>query len=821
MADDIDELLDEVESKYIDTDNGLSQQSTSLSVKKSHGEGVVEELDAAIHSICSIPEPIESSSIVPDTSLHLNKGTNRKCTVVYVGDSSAASGLSGGVTQRRNALRRPKHSSTTKIYTKKYFAKPVFELSVKDLEAESARRKQKEIIEKLFERKLAVVTDKMILDVRKFKRIKSDVWSNFGDVRLLITEDEVKRYNIDHHVIHIGKEEVLLCKSFVACVKCSAVFSYESHSYGTSTLRSHLKSCGKQRNNRSDKPKKPRRITGALSDMGMIDPNSVPEKPVFQEKMYKFRDHANKLQEQILLFFISKVKPFSLMENLEFKDLLQTFVQIGATAGNVDLTHYLCSPNDLMEFLISDVYNQTEEMFKLEIQFLYGLSFSASVWVDTVEKIPYITLTCHYANEDGLFKSVMFHTSEFPYEQKTSSDVSKLFSDCMSLMHSDFKRLLVIDYSYNMVNAFNNNEQFIQCICYALNCAVQTVINTLSTTNEKDTDEGNQEDDGMEDPHAFACFVSLISQCRSLVLHFKENKLQSSLPKSLQMCSSTSWKSVLAMLESINSQWEHVVDILVDRNELELFYFDQELLSLIVDFLEIFRDGYNELSSLSNPTLNLVLPWVTKWKTHCLHNNDESPFLAAVKTFMSSSIDQEVVKRITIHHKLAAMLDPRFKELQFLTQDDRVETQTHAEYMVRECHETLLMNGIDVHNVTSANDHFVEFYDSMSGENDAMHVSPSDEVEEYLMEEFNMGKQDLDEENKFNPLQYWVRAKTRYPYLSRVALWILSCPASAIQTDDCFVGAEWMITMRDTELPREHMHKCLLVKSFKNFRQKT
>lgn len=722
---------------------------------------------------------------------------------------------------RRNCQRRPKHSTTTKIYTKKYFAKPVFELSVKDLEAESARRKQKEIIEKLFEKKLAVVTDKMILDVRKFKRIKSDVWNNFGDVRLMLSEDEVKRYNIDHHVIHIGKEEVLLCKSFVACVKCSAVFSYESHSYGTSTLRSHLKSCGKQRYNRGgDKSKKPRRMTGSLADMGMLDPSTIPEKPVFQEQMFKFRDHATKLQEQILQFFISKLKPFSILENTEFKDLLQTFVQIGATAGNVNLPQYLCSPDDLSDYLVTDVYTQAEEAFKSEIQLLYGLSFSASIWMDVVEKASYVTLVCHYANEEGLFRSVMFHTSEFPYEQRSSADVNKLFQDCMSLMHNDFKRLLVIDYSYNMVNAFNNNEQFIQCICYALNCAVQTVVNTLSTTDEKDAEETGRDDDDAEDPYAFACFVSLINQCRSLVMHFKENKLQSSLPKSLQMCSSTSWKSVLSMLESINSQWEHVVDILVDRNELEMFYFDHELLSLVVDFLEIFRDGYNELSSLNNPTLNLVLPWVTKWKTHCLQNDDESPFLSAVKSFMSYSIDQEVVKRITIHHKLATMLDPRYKELQFLTTEDRLETQAHAEFMVRECHETLLMNGIDVHNVATSNEQFADMYDNLSSENDNHQLSPSEEVEEYLMEDFNMGKQDLDQENKFNPLQYWVRAKTRYPYLSRVATWVLSCPASAIQTDDCFVGAEWMITIKETDLPRKHMHKCLFLKSFRNFRQK-
>ncbi|GIY34337.1 dimer_Tnp_hAT domain-containing protein [Caerostris extrusa] len=191
-----------------------------------------------------------------------------------------------------------------------------------------------------------------------------------------------------------------------------------------------------------------------------------------------------------------------------------------------------------------------------------------------------------------------------------------------------------------------------------------------------------------------------------------------------------------------------------------MFYFDQELLSIIVDFLEIFREGYYELSSLSNPTINLVLPWITKWKTHCLQNEDESPIFAALKTFMNSSIDQEVVKRITIHHKLATFLDPRYKELQFLTTEDQLETQSYAKNMVRECRETLLINGIDVHNVSSANDHFSEFSDNMSINNDEIQVTPSEEVDEYLAEEFNMGRNDLDQEKKFSPLQHWIRAKT-------------------------------------------------------------
>ncbi|GIY34343.1 dimer_Tnp_hAT domain-containing protein [Caerostris extrusa] len=275
---DMSELLDEVESKYDDSE-----------LRRNHKE----DLDA-IHSISSTAEPIVTSPS------QLNNETKRKCNVLFVGDSYVQSDASGGIAQRSITLKRPKRSATTKVYTKKYFT----QLSIKDLQAETTRRKQKKIIEKLFEKKLAVVMDKIITDTKKFKRIKSKVWSNFGDVRLLISEEEAKRYNIDHRVLQINEEKVLRCESFVACVKCHAVFSYESHSYGTSTLRSHQNSCGKQRYNRSDKPKKYRRFTGSLLDVAMVDPNSVPNEPTFQKKMHNFRDHASKLQEQTLQFLL-------------------------------------------------------------------------------------------------------------------------------------------------------------------------------------------------------------------------------------------------------------------------------------------------------------------------------------------------------------------------------------------------------------------------------------------------------------------------------------------------------------------------------------
>lgn len=100
MADDIDELLDEVESKYIQSsENGTNKSQKSGAGSKQNETYEPVELDEAIQSICSIPEPIETTSLISDALLPLEKETKRRCTVVYVGDSTSASGLSGGVTQ--------------------------------------------------------------------------------------------------------------------------------------------------------------------------------------------------------------------------------------------------------------------------------------------------------------------------------------------------------------------------------------------------------------------------------------------------------------------------------------------------------------------------------------------------------------------------------------------------------------------------------------------------------------------------------------------------------------------------------------------------
>lgn len=809
MADDINELLDEVESKYNDSEDG----SHLPSVKKSGSPEIytqgTEEINAAVHSICGVPGPIRTVISQNVRGSHYMP-PNGSGGVMFIHDASSQVGLHSGTPYRRNSSRRKqRQNSTVNNYNKRFFAKPVFELSVENLEAEKARRRQKEVIEKLFEDELAVVVPKIILDERKYKRIKSDVWDFFGDVRIFIDEARSKELNIDCNVIHINGEEFLLCKSFVACRACSAVFSYESHSYGTSTLRSHLKSCGKPRFNRKDKtssrPRDRKQLLDEKPPHSCKDGSYVPRTELEEQKI-NLRGKRIELQKQIVMFFLSGTKSFETVKNTEFQKLMQMCISIGDSCKKTGIQNILCSQNELAGNLIQKFYNDSVVGFTSDMGNVYGVSFSFEIWNDTSKNTSYLNMLCYYSDDNGTFKSVILHTLEFAYEKKSGGDLCNAFLVCLNDTGLyPFRRSLVIDYSLNMRDAFEG-EQFIFCICQCIDFMVQNMLYNLITFD----------DDNYVN---FPSFVELINQCGTVVMYFKHNKKQHDLPKYLHLCSpDCDWKSVLMMLKSLSDQWDHIVDVLDEHEELELLDIDEELMNVVIDFLQIFYDGIVELASVTHPTVNLVIPWWGTWKSHCMQQEGELQCLTVLKSFMNAQMEEMAVS-ISLLHKIATMFDPRFKQLEFLTKEDRVLVQTEAEKLVKECEKSFLEKNLyaALNQDVSGTGNISDLHsDTQSQVNLGVCLNSSNEIGNYLAESFSMCGDDVDTEGRFNPLKYWARVKSHYPHLSKVASWILSCPASSLRNNERSFENKWMVSVRDIEYPHDKISYCLFSKSYKN-----
>lgn len=150
--------------------------------------------------------------------------------------------------------------------------------------------------------------------------------------------------------------------------------------------------------------------------------------------------------------------------------------------------------------------------------------------------------------------------------------------------------VFVTDNGANLVAALDG-EAHLRCICHCLNLTVQQGIEMVPALKR------------------------VIDDCSSLVTHFKRTGLQSSLDTTLKKDVDTRWNSIVEMLNSIKSNKEMIVKLLLDRNEEH--WINGLSFSLIDDLCAIlmpFKFGSEQLSADKQPTLHLVLPFLKNFK---------------------------------------------------------------------------------------------------------------------------------------------------------------------------------------------------------------
>ncbi|XP_076338827.1 cilia- and flagella-associated protein 418-like isoform X2 [Tachypleus tridentatus] len=123
MADDIDQLLDEVESKYLENVETRKQKCSAVERKKNRApNGLNVDLEEAIDDICELPNP---EGEIPDKRLQTLQTTStgptsrrdcqyycqlnsqephlkayKSCLTAYLGGTAVSTGLSSSLTQR-------------------------------------------------------------------------------------------------------------------------------------------------------------------------------------------------------------------------------------------------------------------------------------------------------------------------------------------------------------------------------------------------------------------------------------------------------------------------------------------------------------------------------------------------------------------------------------------------------------------------------------------------------------------------------------------------------------------------------------------------
>jgi hypothetical protein len=263
------------------------------------------------------------------------------------------------------------------------------------------------------------------------------------------------------------------------------------------------------------------------------------------------------------------------------------------------------------------------------------------------------------------------------------------------------------------------------------------------------------------------------------------------------------------MLESINTQFESITNLLSERDETDrIANIDLNILQILIDFLRKFREASDFLEGSKYPTLHMVIPWYKILRNHCKANVSDNDILIQIK----SVVEQKMIDKIKIEnlHKIAAFFDPRMKQLKILEQDDILWVKNQIK---NQC--IILLSQFDNDSDDSINTvqerpskksrkketiDFSQYYDSSSDEGE------EDEVDLYIKSKVPKNK-DLD------ILQWWKDHKHEFPKLAILCAYYLAIPASSASSEREFSAAGQTINERRTNLNPETVDSILILHS--------
>lgn len=193
---------------------------------------------------------------------------------------------------------------------------------------------------------------------------RSEVWQYFSDI----------------------KEEGKFIDRII-CNKCDGIFIYQNGTTGTTTLKRHSDSCSKTVVNSKIQP----------TIMQCMKPT---KKVSFSELDRK------QMLNACIDVCVQDLRPLSFVEGVGFRKLMQNIADLGVKHGKLDISGVLPNRNKIS----STIKQQADEEIKLlmiELKELHKkqfLCFTTDMWTDPYRKRSYVSITCHFINDEYLLK---------------------------------------------------------------------------------------------------------------------------------------------------------------------------------------------------------------------------------------------------------------------------------------------------------------------------------------------------------------------------------------------------------------------------------
>ncbi|XP_055068182.2 E3 SUMO-protein ligase ZBED1-like [Misgurnus anguillicaudatus] len=453
--------------------------------------------------------------------------------------------------------------------------------------------------------------------------LKADVWAHFGFFE------------------HAGKHE--LDKTHAVCKACRAQIKYLGN---TTNLRNHINrfhpellkdASGKAASAKTDPTQQ--KIDQALSTL-----------PFNSEK-------AKRINRSVASFIAKDLRPYSVVENIGFRHPIKT----------LEPRYKLPSRSHFAETVIPELYNEAKVQVMSSMSQAIRVAITCDSWTSVATE-SYITITSHYISQDWNILSHVLQTGAV-YESHTGAHLAELLSQVVAEWQlSDKDVVLVTDNASNMIVAAQVGKfSHVKCFAHTLNLTCQRALKGATLSR-------------------------LLSRVRRISSFFHRSTTASHSLKVKQQCLglsnhklitdvATRWNSAFDMIDRFLEQQPAICATLlspeVRKGESDLFTLtDTDVTNAedAVNALKPMKDATTLMSEEKNPTVSLIAPLNAQLIQNMADTTGDSPLVReiknAIKTDLMKRYNSEAEKKVLY---TASALDPRFKGMPFLTEQEKLE----------------------------------------------------------------------------------------------------------------------------------------------------
>ncbi|KAK3920431.1 E3 SUMO-protein ligase ZBED1 [Frankliniella fusca] len=265
------------------------------------------------------------------------------------------------------------------------------------------------------------------------------------------------------------------------------------------------------------------------------------------------------------------------------------------------------------------------------------------------------------------------------------------------------------------------------------------------------------------------------------------------------------------MLQSVDDAWDEMTEKLSgSENASKIEGIDRHQVQLLIKFLGVFKESSSLLEGENYPTLPLVLLSKIRFLDHCKQEvaldiqnaadeEDIARFLepepeafAVLRRNVSNQL--QTTLQVSMQHKMATVLHPRYRKLAFLSQEDRDMIFGKIREEIAAMETSSFVETVVVPRRGQLDAGFEIFSCTNNGEDSGFgpEHNERDELDQYLREASDTTTEDL--------LEWWKTKGKAYPKLQALARRLLGIPASSASSERVFSKAGFIVNSRRKRL---------------------